>query len=83
MNAVCHRSQVQDSPVRTLGCGAIMKSVSTQMGDDERGQVTVRNWWRWALRGLAVVALVVAVIPLTVPPIVRSEVRVRWSSGTA
>jgi hypothetical protein len=37
--------------------------------------VTVRNWWRWTLRGLAVVALVAAGIFFGLRPVVSSHVR--------
>jgi hypothetical protein len=37
--------------------------------------VTVRNWWRWTLRGLALLAFVAAGIFLGLRPVVSSHVR--------
>jgi hypothetical protein len=52
--------------------GAILKPSTSKWVVSRK--VTVRNWWRWVLRGLAVVALVGAVVPLTARQTVRSTI---------
>ena len=39
-------------------------------------KVTMRNWWRWTLRGLAVVALVISGVLLFIQPIANETLHI-------
>jgi hypothetical protein len=41
-------------------------------------KVTVRNWWRWMLRGLVVVALVIGGVLPFIQPIANENLAYSW-----